>query len=69
MKAAYGEEGDTDSITYMRLIHQNAQGRGEIRATYGAIFCKHLPIITQGVYEKVKMAQEAHEAIRQPRHT
>ncbi|MBN1376366.1 MAG: type I DNA topoisomerase [Dehalococcoidia bacterium] len=62
-----GEEGDTGLITYMRTDSTNMAAtaveeiRDYIRSNFSA---KHLPKSPRVFTKKVKMAQEAHEAIR-----
>jgi DNA topoisomerase I len=65
-----GEEGDTGLITYMRTdsTHMAATAIDEIRDYIKAAFSdKHLPAAPRQFSKKVKMAQEAHEAIRPTR--
>jgi DNA topoisomerase-1 len=65
-----GEEGDTGLITYMRTDSTNvaASAIEEIRSYISANFSKpHLPSAPRHFTKKVKMAQEAHEAIRPTR--
>ncbi len=62
-----GEEGDTGLITYMRTdsTHMAASAIDEIREYIKATFGnKYLPASARHFSKKVKMAQEAHEAIR-----
>jgi len=62
-----GEEGDTGLITYMRTdsTHVATSAVEEIRSYISANFSKHyLPSAPRLFTKKVKMAQEAHEAIR-----
>ena len=62
-----GEEGDTGLITYMRTDSTNMAAtaveeiREYIRSNFSA---QHLPKTARVFTKKVKMAQEAHEAIR-----
>lgn len=65
-----GEEGDTGLITYMRTdsTHMAATAIDEIRDYIkGAFSDKYLPKAPRQFSKKVKMAQEAHEAIRPTR--
>ncbi len=65
-----GEEGDTGLITYMRTdsTHMAASAVEEIRSYIGASFSgEYLPASPRHFTKKVKMAQEAHEAIRPTR--
>ena len=65
-----GEEGDTGLITYMRTDSTNvaASAVEEIRSYISANFSKqYLPATSRHFTKKVKMAQEAHEAIRPTR--
>jgi DNA topoisomerase I len=62
-----GEEGDTGLITYMRTdsTHMAATAVEEIRDyIHGAFSREYLPKSPRAFTKKVKMAQEAHEAIR-----
>ena len=62
-----GEEGDTGLITYMRTDSTNiaASAIDEIRGYISVKFAaKYLPSAPRHFTKKVKMAQEAHEAIR-----
>ena len=62
-----GEEGDTGLITYMRTDSTNiaASAIEEIRGYISAKFAaKYMPSSPRHFTKKVKMAQEAHEAIR-----
>ncbi len=65
-----GEEGDTGLITYMRTdsTHVAASAIEEIRSYISENFSKqYLPSSPRLFTKKVKMAQEAHEAIRPTR--
>jgi len=65
-----GEEGDTGLITYMRTdsTHMAASAVEEIRSYIAAGFSRqYLPPSPRLFTKKVKMAQEAHEAIRPTR--
>ena len=65
-----GEEGNTGLITYMRTdsTHMAASAIDEIRDYIKASFeDKYLPPSARHFSKKVKMAQEAHEAIRPTR--
>jgi len=65
-----GEEGDTGLITYMRTdsTHVAASALDEIRAYISANFsAKYLPSSPRHFTKKVKLAQEAHEAVRPTR--
>ncbi len=62
-----GEEGDSGLITYMRTdsTHIAASAVEEIRAYISSKFsAKYLPSTPRHFTKKVKLAQEAHEAIR-----
>ncbi len=62
-----GEEGDTGLITYMRTdsTHMAATAVEEIRDYIHSNFSReYLPKTARAFTKKVKMAQEAHEAIR-----
>jgi DNA topoisomerase I len=65
-----GEEGDTGLITYMRTDSTNiaASALDEIRAYISSKFAaKYLPASPRRFTKKVKLAQEAHEAVRPTR--
>jgi len=65
-----GEEGDTGLITYMRTDSTNvaASALDEIRGYISAKFsAKYLPASARRFTKKVKLAQEAHEAVRPTR--
>jgi DNA topoisomerase-1 len=65
-----GEEGDTGLITYMRTDSTNiaASAIDEIRGYISTKFAaKYLPSSPRHFTKKVKMAQEAHEAVRPTR--
>ena len=65
-----GEEGDTGLITYMRTdsTHVAASALDEIRDYISSKFsAKYLPASPRQFTKKVKMAQEAHEAVRPTR--
>ncbi len=65
-----GEEGDTGLITYMRTdsTHIAASAVDEMRAFISSKFsAKYLPSSPRHFTKKVKMAQEAHEAVRPTR--
>jgi len=65
-----GEEGDTGLITYLRTdsTHVAASAIEEIRSYISSNFSKqYLPSTPRHFTKKVKMAQEAHEAIRPTR--
>lgn len=65
-----GEEGDTGLITYMRTdsTHMAVSAIDEIRDYIkGAFSEQYLPAAPRHFSKKVKMAQEAHEAIRPTR--
>jgi DNA topoisomerase-1 len=65
-----GEEGDTGLITYMRTdsTHVAASALDEIRGYISKKFsAKYLPASPRHFTKKVKMAQEAHEAVRPTR--
>ena len=65
-----GEEGDTGLITYMRTdsTHVAASAVEEIRDYISGKFsAKYLPASARHFTRKVKLAQEAHEAIRPTR--
>jgi DNA topoisomerase-1 len=65
-----GEEGDTGLITYMRTDSTNvaASALDEIRGYISAKFsAKYLPAAPRRFTKKVKLAQEAHEAVRPTR--
>jgi DNA topoisomerase-1 len=65
-----GEEGDTGLITYMRTDSTNvaASALDEIRAYISSKFpAKYLPASPRRFTRKVKLAQEAHEAVRPTR--
>jgi len=65
-----GEEGDTGLITYMRTdsTHMAVTAVDEIRQYIKTAFSdKYLPSAPRQFTKKVKMAQEAHEAIRPTR--
>jgi DNA topoisomerase-1 len=65
-----GEEGDTGLITYMRTDSTNvaASALDEIRGYISAKFsAKYLPASPRRFTKKVKLAQEAHEAVRPTR--
>ena len=65
-----GEEGDTGLITYMRTdsTHVAASALDEIRGYISSKFsAKYLPASPRHFTKKVKMAQEAHEAVRPTR--